>query len=120
MPGVLDIFTHENIGKIEPGKTFDGGGYMGTTIAPLASAEIYHDGQIVGAGGRRNLRGGARSGAPAEVRPMRESKPSATFDSPGSETVAASEASERSTRTPKSAMPQAAFATAPVKIDAAL
>src|SRR3954462_11374135 len=44
--GVLEIFTHRNIGKIEAGKTFDGGGYMGTSIAPLASAEIHHDGQI--------------------------------------------------------------------------
>src|ERR1043165_483452 len=47
VPGVIEIFSHRNIGKIKPGKTFDGGGYMGTTIAPLASAKIFHDGQIV-------------------------------------------------------------------------
>src|SRR5262249_26278816 len=45
--GVLDVVTYRNVGKIEPGKTFDQQGYMGTSIAPLASAEIHHDGQIV-------------------------------------------------------------------------
>src|ERR1700749_4330011 len=38
--GVLDIFTHKNIGKIEPGKTFDGGGYMGSSIGAMQSDEI--------------------------------------------------------------------------------
>src|SRR6202012_2746635 len=47
LPGVIDIFTYQTIGKIEPGKTFDGGGYVGSTIAPMESAEIFHDGQIV-------------------------------------------------------------------------
>src|ERR1700685_3791104 len=47
VPGVIDVFTYHNIGKIEAGKTFDEGGYVGSTIAPLASAEIFHDGQIV-------------------------------------------------------------------------
>src|ERR1700743_2868708 len=47
VPGVIEIFTHRNIGKIEAGKTFDGGGYMGTSIAPMASDKIFHDGQIV-------------------------------------------------------------------------
>src|SRR5258708_23444600 len=45
--GTIEILTHRNIGKIEPGNTFDEGGYMGTTIAPLASAKIFHDGQII-------------------------------------------------------------------------
>src|ERR1700761_7041206 len=47
VPGVIGVFTHRNIGRIESGKTFGGGGYMGTSIAPLASDEIFHDGQIV-------------------------------------------------------------------------
>ncbi len=46
-PGVLEVFTYHNIGKIEPGETFSKAGYMGTSIAPLASGEIFHDGQIV-------------------------------------------------------------------------
>src|SRR5438445_6071187 len=45
--GVLEVFTHRNIGKIDPGKTFDGGGYMGTSIGPMQSEAIAHDGQIV-------------------------------------------------------------------------
>src|ERR1700712_5625110 len=35
VPGVLDIFTWRNIGRIEPGKLFADKGHMGTPIAPL-------------------------------------------------------------------------------------
>src|ERR1700749_524719 len=45
--GVIEIFTHRNIGKIEAGKTFDGGGYMGSSIGVMQSPEISYDGQIV-------------------------------------------------------------------------
>ena len=47
MKGVLEVFTHENIGPIDAGQTFSGNGYMGSSIAPLASDAVLHDGQIV-------------------------------------------------------------------------
>ena len=48
VPGVLEILTYRNVGdRIKPGKTFSDKGYMGTTIAPLASPQVWHDGQIV-------------------------------------------------------------------------
>src|ERR1700689_3008357 len=43
VPGVIDVFTYQTIGKIEAGETFDAGGYMGSTIAPMGSPEIFHD-----------------------------------------------------------------------------
>ena len=114
--GVLDIFTYKNIGKIDGGKTFDGGGYMGSSIAPMASEEIHYDGQIVAlvvadtfeaareAAHRLNVRYDAR-------------RPSASFDSPGAETVAGAKASKKH-EDPKVGDATSAFATAPVKIDA--
>ena len=48
VPGVLDILTHRNIGDaIKPTKLFSDGGYVGSTIMPLASDQIWHGGQIV-------------------------------------------------------------------------
>jgi xanthine dehydrogenase YagR molybdenum-binding subunit len=46
VPGVLSIFTYQNIGAIEPGKTFSEKGFMGSSIAPLQQ-QILFDGQVV-------------------------------------------------------------------------
>jgi xanthine dehydrogenase YagR molybdenum-binding subunit len=45
--GVIDIVTHENMEKLKKGKLFSNGGYLSTTIQPLQSAEIAHDGLII-------------------------------------------------------------------------
>src|SRR6201996_7521468 len=45
--GVIDIITHENADKLTDAKLFSNGGYTATTIQPLKSADIGHDGQIV-------------------------------------------------------------------------
>src|SRR3954452_20559811 len=48
IPGVLDILTHRNAADaVKPSKLFSEGGYVGTTIMPLASDRIQHAGQIV-------------------------------------------------------------------------
>jgi len=47
IPGVLGYLHLSEHRQIDPGETFDKAGYMGTSIAPLASGEILHDGQIV-------------------------------------------------------------------------
>src|ERR1700761_1550966 len=88
LPGVIDIFTYQNIGKIDPGKTFDGGGYMGTSIAPMASAEILHDGQIVAIAIGETFEAATEAAQSLKVS-YAEETPSATFGSPGAETVAA-------------------------------
>ncbi len=114
--GVIGIFTHKNIGAIEGGKTFDGGGYMGTSIAPMASDEIQHDGQIVALVVGESFEA-AREGAHRLVVRYEARPPSAGFDSPGAQTVAGAEASKKH-EDPKVGDAAAAFASAPVKIDA--
>ena len=48
VPGMLEILTFRNVGdRIKPGKTFSDQGYMGSSIAPLASDRIEYAGQIV-------------------------------------------------------------------------
>src|SRR6185312_3801362 len=113
--GVIGVFTHKNIGAIEGGKTFDGGGYMGTSIAPMASDEIQHDGQIValvvGETFEAAREGAHRLTVKYEARPA-----SAGFDSRGSRTVAGTDASKKH-QDPKVGDAEAVFTSAPVKID---
>lgn len=46
---MLEIFTHENVGKaVKGGKPSLSFGYMATKLAPLRSDHIYFAGQIVG------------------------------------------------------------------------
>jgi xanthine dehydrogenase YagR molybdenum-binding subunit len=45
VPGVLEILTHRNIGNsVKQTKLFSDGGYLGSTIMPLASNQIWHGG----------------------------------------------------------------------------
>ncbi len=114
--GVIDIFTYQNIGKIEAGKTFDAGGYMSTTIAPLASAEIFHDGQIVALVVADTFEA-AREGAHRLKVDYVAETPSAGFGSAGSETVAGAVASKKH-EDPTVGDAEGAFASAPVKVEA--
>src|SRR5262249_28959366 len=45
--GVIDIFTYENAEKLRDVKLFSDGGYASTTIQPLSSPAVEHDGEIV-------------------------------------------------------------------------
>ena len=121
VPGVMDILTYKTVGKsIDPGKTFDQKGYMGTSIAPLASDRIQHDGQIVAlvvADGRENAQEAANRLKIAYA----EEAPSATFDSPGLKVISAADAAKKSGgayEDPKVGDAAAAYAAAPVKIEA--
>jgi xanthine dehydrogenase YagR molybdenum-binding subunit len=116
VPGVLEVFTYQNIGKIEAGQTFSAQGYMSTSIAPLASAEIFHDGQIVALVAADTFEA-AREGAYRLNVTYSEDAPSASFDSVGAQTVAAKDVSKKH-EDPSIGDAQAAFDAAPVKIDA--
>jgi xanthine dehydrogenase YagR molybdenum-binding subunit len=115
LPGVVAVLTHENIGKVEPGSTFDGGGYMGTTIAPLNSPEIFHDGQIVAIVLADTLEA-ARAAAFRVHVSYAPKQPTATFDDPGAETFAAADVSKKH-KDPAVGDEEKAFAGADVKID---
>jgi len=113
--GVVEVFTHKNIGAIEAGKTFDSGGYVGTSIAPLASDRIHHDGQIVALVVGETFEAAREGAHRLNVRYAPE-PPSASFGSPGVETVAGAVASKQHDD-PKVGDAASAFASAPVKID---
>ena len=94
-PGVLEILTYRNVGEaIDPGKTFDQKGYMGTSIGPLRDDRVHHDGQIIALvvadtfEAARDAAGRLRISYAAE-------RPSATFGSPGLTQITAEEAAKQ-------------------------
>ena len=113
--GVLEVFTHKNIGKIEAGKTFDGGGYMGSTIGALQSNEISYDGQPVALVVGETFEA-AREGAHRLIVRYSDAQPAAGLNSPGTETVAGKDASKKH-EDPKVGDAAGAFAAAPVRVD---
>jgi len=116
VPGVIEIFTYKNVGdRVKAGKLFGQNGYMGTTIAPLASDKIQHDGQIVAIVVAESLEA-ARDGAYRLKISYAQEKPSATFGSEGLTTVTAASVS-KDAEDPKVGDAASAFDTAPVKID---
>jgi xanthine dehydrogenase YagR molybdenum-binding subunit len=112
VPGVLDILTHANVGSaIKPPLGPD----QGPTTTTMESDRIWHDGQIIGVVLAESFEA-AREAAYRVVVDYEVETPSATFDSPGAEI-------EPKKENPQSPPPAkgdaaAAFAAAPVKIDA--
>src|SRR5687768_16161309 len=48
IPGVLDVLTHENVGsEVQSAGFFAAGGAMSTSILPLMTSTIQHEGQII-------------------------------------------------------------------------
>ncbi len=89
MPGVLEILTHENVGKeIKPGKGMLDGGYMAHSVAPLASNRIHFSGQIVAVVIAETAET-AQAAADALRITYKAQKPSATFGSPKAKEVKA-------------------------------
>jgi xanthine dehydrogenase YagR molybdenum-binding subunit len=117
VPGVIEVLTHKNVGdSIKPGKYFSDGGYMGSSIVPLASDKIWHDGQILALVVADSFEA-ASEGADRLKITYAADKPTATFDSFGATTQAAADASKKH-EDPKVGDADSAFAAAPVKIDA--
>jgi xanthine dehydrogenase YagR molybdenum-binding subunit len=116
VPGVLDIFTHENTGDLKEIKYAPGGGGATTSIQDLGP-RIQHDGQIVAMVVADTFEA-AREGAYKVRVSYRTDTPSATFDSPGTLEEDASKVSERAKKLPQAGDAEAAFAAADVKLDA--
>ncbi len=122
VPGILDILTHKNVGdRIKPGKMFEQKGYMGTTIAPLASDRVQHAGQIVAMVVADSFEGAREAAHRMRIAYAAET-PSASFDSAGTTSQTAEEAAKQSGTevepAPKVGDALAALATAAVTIDA--
>ncbi len=115
VPGVLEIFTHETIGKrVKAGRPLTAGGYTSSRVQPLGSPQIHFAGQIVALVVAETAEA-AREAADRLAFTYDEQPPTATFGSPG--------ARARSTRSMlaktriKVGTPDKAFASAPHKVD---
>lgn len=122
VPGCLEILTFRNVGdRIRPGKTFSKQGYMGTTIAPLASDRVWHAGQIVALVVAETYEA-ARDAAQRLTIDYAEEAPSATFGSAGvtegpAEGGAKGAGQAGGEENPAVGDAPGAFAAAPVRID---
>ncbi|MBV8935165.1 MAG: xanthine dehydrogenase family protein molybdopterin-binding subunit [Alphaproteobacteria bacterium] len=116
VPGVLEILTHRNMANaIRPTKLFSEGGYVGSTIMPLASDRIWHAGQIVAVVLAESFEA-AREGAHRLNVTYIPEPPSAGFDAAGTTSVAAQEVSGNY-EDPAVGDAAAVFAGAPIKVD---
>lgn len=86
--GVIDIVTHENAPKLKESKLFSNGGYAGTTIQPLKSADVAHDGEIIAVVVAESYEA-AREAANRVKVSYSAATPTASFDSPGTTKAAA-------------------------------
>ena len=115
VPGVLEIIGYGEIeGDLEKPRF---GGTGSTSIAPLQDSRIWHDGQIVAMVIAETLEA-AREAAMRVTAQYEEENPSTGFDSEGTETVAAVDASKQFKEDVKAGDFEAAFAAADVKIEA--
>ena len=115
--GVIDIVTHENAPKLKDSKLFSNGGYAGTTIQPLKSADIAHDGQIIAVVVAETYEA-AREAANRVKVSYTATTPSATFDSPGTTAAAAKGQNAQFKEDPKVGDFAKAFDEAEVKLTA--
>ncbi|PWE80740.1 xanthine dehydrogenase, partial [Bradyrhizobium sp. SUTN9-2] len=115
--GVIEIVTHENAPKLNESKLYSNGGYAGTTIQPLKSAEIAHDGQIIAVVVAESYEA-AREAANRVKVSYSAATPSATFDSPGTTTAAAKGQNSQFKEDPKVGDFAKAFDAAEVKLTA--
>jgi xanthine dehydrogenase YagR molybdenum-binding subunit len=82
VPRVIDIVTHENAAKLKDSKLFSSGGYASTTVQPLKSADIAHDGQIVAIVLAETFEAAREAAHRLKVN-YTPTAPTASFDSPG-------------------------------------
>jgi xanthine dehydrogenase YagR molybdenum-binding subunit len=116
VPGVLDILTFKNANEVRPLKTFSEGGQAGSSIVPLSSSKIWHDGQIVALVVAETFEA-ASEAADKIVIGYDEEVPTAKFDSPGTETKAVADVDKKH-KDPTFGDAERAFESAPVTIDA--
>src|SRR3569833_435695 len=111
VPGVIEILTHENIGKDFKKAT---GPDAGPTTETLESNRIWHDGQII-AIVLADTYEAAREAANRVQVTYQEETPSATFDSPG---VQVAQAKPQKGSDPKKGSAAEAYASASVRVEA--
>jgi xanthine dehydrogenase YagR molybdenum-binding subunit len=116
VPGVIEIFTHENTGDLKPLKYSAGGGGPATSIQDFGP-RIRHDGQIVAMVVADTFEAAREAAGLVRVEYSPE-QPSATFGSPGVTEEDASRVSARAKDLPQAGDAEAALATAAVTFEA--
>ncbi len=115
--GVIDIVTHENAEKLKDAKLFSNGGYASSTIQPLKSPEIAHEGQIVAVVLAETFES-AQQAAHAVKVSYAAAVPTTSFDSPGTTSAPAKGQLAQFKEDPKVGDFAKAFDEAEVKITA--
>jgi xanthine dehydrogenase YagR molybdenum-binding subunit len=115
--GVIDIVTYQNAEHLRDPKLFSNGGYSGTTIQPLKSADIAHAGEIIAVVVAETFEA-AREAAHRVKVTYAPTSPTTTFDSPGATMAPAKGQSSRFKEDPKVGDFAKAFDQAEVKISA--
>ncbi|MCI0467692.1 MAG: xanthine dehydrogenase family protein molybdopterin-binding subunit [Beijerinckiaceae bacterium] len=88
--GVLEIYTYQNCaGKVHKPELFTGSGFASTTILPLDSGKIWHDGQIVAMAVAETFEAAREAAFKVKIS-YRARQASVTLDAPGTETCALS------------------------------
>jgi xanthine dehydrogenase YagR molybdenum-binding subunit len=113
VPGVVEILTHETVGKDVKSPR---GPDQGPTTTSLESAKVWHAGQIVALVVADSFEAAEEAAAKVRV-DYAEETPSATFDSPGVE-IEPRKPQDPQQKSPAVGDAAAAFAAAPVKVDA--
>src|SRR6185503_1628083 len=116
IPGVLEVFTHENIGPIKK-LAFSAGGGGPTTSWQSMGPEIGHEGQIIGMVVADTFEAAREASYRVRVS-YAEEKPSATFGASGVTMEDASKASERAKELPQAGDAEAAIGNAEVTFEA--
>jgi len=115
MPGVLDVLTHENVGKaVKPGKHILDFGHMATKFAPLGSNRIYYAGQIVAVVVAESFEIAQEAAAALDIE-YASKRPTASLDSRGAREAKAKSMGESEL---EAGHFEEAFSAATAKVDA--
>jgi xanthine dehydrogenase YagR molybdenum-binding subunit len=119
IPGILEILTHENTANdVKPVPFFNEGGRMSTSIRPLSSPQIWHDGQIVAMVIADSFEAAREAAYKVKV-DYRVEDATATLGSPGTQVEAAVDTrQQRHREDPHVGNAADAFANADVQVDA--
>lgn len=115
VPGVLDIFTHENTQELKPIKYMAGGGGPTTSMQGLGP-EIMHEGQIVAMVVADTFETAREAAYNVDIF-YRAETPSPSFGSPGTHEQDASKAGASEEHYPQAGDARAAIADSDVSID---
>jgi len=116
VPGVLDILTFQNANVVRPLDIIFKGGQASSSIVPLSSPKIWHDGQIVAMVVADTFEAASEAAFEIGIE-YDEQTPTATFGCPGT-TVKAVADVEKSYKDPTLGDAEQAFSAAPVTVDA--